>query len=330
MGSTFKTMEAYREEAFQLYKNSNNAMFDCVRIEGLSREYGIFSKWLPEVLSAASEIAENQKLCIFCYFLYLIIKDEEYYNEHFTEIEFPDKGTYLGDFAPLFSLFYYAEDMIKHMTERRLPRKIICDTLREFDDKITDFNNSHNRPGIIDRIDWLRLFVYEKVIRISRFNIQFDTFAEDICVHGQDGTVYRLDVGASVLSIHIPSGLPLDKDYCIQSLLEAERIINRYYPELNPKAFRCVSWMMNPYIEQIMGKKSNLTEFSDMFLKYRINGRGLDIYTFVFNCSADIPLSDLPEDTSLQRSFKKHLLNGGKIYEFGGIKPFEGDLKSYN
>ena len=46
---------------------------------------------------------------------------------------------------------------------------------------------------------------------------------------------------------------------------------------------------------------------------------GKSVFTFIFLKPEDTKLQELPEDTRLMRAVKKHYLDGGFIYEHGGL-----------
>ena len=63
-----------------------------------------------------------------------------------------------------------------------------------------------------------------------------------------------------------------------------------------------------------------VTAFQRKYALYPINSGGNDVFTFVFRGFSGDTL-DLPEETSLQRAIKRVYLDGGYIYESGGIFP---------
>ena len=132
-----------------------------------------------------------------------------------------------------------------------------------------------------------------------------------------------LRMGDMVLNVHIPSKLPLTPEICEKSYSDAARILRKAYPEHDFKAICCASWMMEKRIVEILGKESNLTRFSDAYVGFPLRSQGKAIYSFVYNLHQPVPTEELAEDTSLRRAIKKHLLNGGFVYEKGGIIPID-------
>ena len=94
-----------------------------------------------------------------------------------------------------------------------------------------------------------------------------------------------------------------------------------YFPELNIKAQRCSSWLMNPLINEALGENAKLSGFSSRFVRYPRQSVGEAFIRYVFPGMPAV-YEDLPEDSRLQKAFKKHLLEGGKIYEYSGVLMF--------
>ena len=78
---------------------------------------------------------------------------------------------------------------------------------------------------------------------------------------------------------------------------------------------------MNPLINEALGDASKLSQFSAMFVRYPRKNAGKAYADYVFP-GKYASYEDLPENSSLRRAFKKHLLKGEYIYEYSGILSF--------
>ena len=125
--------------------------------------------------------------------------------------------------------------------------------------------------------------------------------------------------GDPCIDVHIPADLPLTPEICLASYDRAREIFRRCYPEYNFKGIICHSWMLEKRLEEIQGKKSNVTRFMDEYHGYPIKSGGNAIYSFIFKLPAPIPADELPEETSLQKAVKKFLSEGNFFYEKGGF-----------
>lgn len=371
-----KEFEPFYKKGIELYENAGSAAFDADRIRSLSGKYNIFRTHLDKVLGAAERIKRNKELCVFVYFLCELIREKE---PLLAMLQMPDAGSAETDFAPLFSLFFYAEDIIGAMEKRKIPADIISDTLYEFDAKITDYYNITGRFGARSYVGWLSIFVQQKIVRIGRFNFEMKQFNEDIAVYEKDGSYkilpdnvfvkqngmlapsaeqgdsaffadikesggalegyavnrfgectgrkillegYKrvLGKGDRVLSVHIPSNEPLDSETCEASYKNARGFFAEYYPEFDYKAFICCSWLMDKRLNAVLGREGNITRFAERYMAFPRRVTGRDVYKFVFLLDHETAkVSDMPENTSLQRAIKKHYMAGGYIYEKGGV-----------
>lgn len=128
-----------------------------------------------------------------------------------------------------------------------------------------------------------------------------------------------LQKGDNVISVHIPPRLSLKKEICDASYELARRIYQEHYPEYKYKAFVCHSWMMDPQISTLLGKDTNIPLFQKKFMRYPLLSAGRGVMNFVFLRPGATNIEDLPEDTTLRRVIKKHLLDGKYMYEMGGV-----------
>jgi len=114
-----------------------------------------------------------------------------------------------------------------------------------------------------------------------------------------------------VLNVHIPaSGEPLSPELAIESFKRAEEFYKEEIGE--PFACKCSSWLLYPEHEHMLDHSSNIYRFMEMFdcIDYGFEKDNHDI-SRIFGTLEKRP-EYLPEKTSLQRAYKKHLLLGGK------------------
>ena len=121
-----------------------------------------------------------------------------------------------------------------------------------------------------------------------------------------------------VLTTHIFFDADLSPDQLDIAFREAKRMAREYYPECGFKGIYCSSWMMNPMIGEILGARSKIHGFASRFTRYQKKSAGTLYRSFVFPGKYETD-EELPENTTLQRAFKKHLLAGGHIYEVPGV-----------
>lgn len=127
--------------------------------------------------------------------------------------------------------------------------------------------------------------------------------------------------GDNVITTHIFWGSDFSPDVVKRAFAEGQRIAKICFPECHIKAQRCCSWLMNPLINDSLGENSKLSQFSSMFVRYPRKSAGKTFVDYVFP-GHYASYEELPENSSLQRAFKKHLLKGEYIYEYSGILVF--------
>lgn len=122
-----------------------------------------------------------------------------------------------------------------------------------------------------------------------------------------------------VVSLHIPADGSLSEQVVDETLAETKEFLARYYPDFNYKAFYCGSWLLDPQLEQMLGESSNIVKFGKRFQRYTAKSGGEAVFNFVFRKpNMEFELSELPEDTRLERALKAHYLDGKYIYEMRG------------
>ena len=125
--------------------------------------------------------------------------------------------------------------------------------------------------------------------------------------------------GDSIISVHIPALDQLTTENCESAYSKDREIFTKCYPEHGYKAFCCFSWMMEKRLRQIMGRDTNITRFADKYTGFPLKSGGSAVNSFLFHVPEKVELSELPEDSSMQRAVKKYLLDGGMFYEKGGV-----------
>jgi len=126
--------------------------------------------------------------------------------------------------------------------------------------------------------------------------------------------------GDDCLGVHIPRKTDFSPEKVEQAYREAREIAKRCYPEYSFKAFTCTSWLIDPALNEILGEKSKISQFSSRFSRFPAKSGGKEIFSYVYRIQyGDLPLEQLPEDTSLQRALKRRYLNGEYIHGFSGV-----------
>ena len=118
--------------------------------------------------------------------------------------------------------------------------------------------------------------------------------------------------GDTVIAIHIPSGRRLEES---EVLLSIERAKAFFAEKMNfvPRCFICTTYLFHPAMTKLYNRNSNLDKFCRLFDIFysSYDYPNYDVWR-IFNCDSD-DYTQLPERTSLQKSLKSYLVNGGKV-----------------
>ncbi|MBD5118463.1 MAG: DUF5596 domain-containing protein [Clostridiales bacterium] len=123
-----------------------------------------------------------------------------------------------------------------------------------------------------------------------------------------------------VLEIHIPSDADFSPSAVDKSLASAKRFFAEHYPELADAEFRCHSWLLDRQLKNMLSDSSNIVSFQKRFEIFSEGETDTEFIEWLFSTKS-IDLAALPENTSLQRNMKRHLLSGGVIRNaYGRLK----------
>lgn len=123
-----------------------------------------------------------------------------------------------------------------------------------------------------------------------------------------------------VIGIHIPSDVNFSPGALDKSLLAAKIFFSDYYPNLAKAEYRCHSWLLDSHLKGMLNKNSNIISFQNRFEIFDEGEIGTDFIEWLYNTKST-DYSALPENTSLQRNMKRHLLSGGVIHNsYGRLK----------
>lgn len=126
--------------------------------------------------------------------------------------------------------------------------------------------------------------------------------------------------GNIVIGIHIPSDVDFSPFAIDDSLACARQFFATYYPELSNAEYRCHSWLLDGQLKEMLNDSSNILSFQNRFEIFDEGEIGTDFIEWLYNTKST-DYTTLPENTSLQRNMKKHLLSGGTIRNaYGRLK----------
>lgn len=134
-----------------------------------------------------------------------------------------------------------------------------------------------------------------------------------------------LSEGDDVLNVHIPRGTRLTIESVQDSLKQATNFFKTHFPNKQFRAFVCISWMLDPQLQELLDESSNLVQFQRGFHLFPTLSDDRSLYQFVFPCDPQTPAHLLPESTSLQKKIKNYMIDGGRLHTGGGFILIEGE-----
>ncbi len=117
--------------------------------------------------------------------------------------------------------------------------------------------------------------------------------------------------GKRLIDLHIPADADLTMGKLRESYLEALDFFEKYYPDFIGSDMVCSSWLLAPSLKYVLPDNSRILQFQRWF-DIDHTEDSLGFMDWVYG-SRDIPIEELPEDTSLQRKLKPYLQNNGRI-----------------
>ncbi len=142
---------------------------------------------------------------------------------------------------------------------------------------------------------------------------------EDVTIAGR-----TLKTGEHYIDIHIPAS---KESFGREARLQAYDKAYKYFCELYGKDvcfFGCKSWLLFEPNREILGEKSNIVSFLNDFRLvksdyFKEEEKYNELWRIFGKIKKGMPFEELPENTSLQRAYKKWLTDGNRHGEGKGF-----------
>ncbi|MCQ4021767.1 MULTISPECIES: acyltransferase domain-containing protein [unclassified Ruminococcus] len=123
-----------------------------------------------------------------------------------------------------------------------------------------------------------------------------------------------------VIGLHIPSDADFSPSAIDKSLTSAKKFFSEHYPELADCEYRCHSWLFDSQLKGMLSENSNIISFQNRFEIFDEGEADTGFIEWLYNTKST-DYHSLPENTSLQRNMKNHILSGGAIRNaYGRLK----------
>lgn len=252
---------------------------------------------------------------------------EFYYDNDFsTELVTPlieemakDSGVPVYTVWGLF-LAFAAENARRDYLKNGIDEEVFWATFCDLRYKALECKANHNIWGNFVPF-WYPIFYRCDIVKLGRLEYETSTY------NGPAAAIagHPVEPGQKVLSIHIPSsGEPFDR----AARLESYRLAYDFFQGLRgsgPLICKCHSWLLYPEYKNVLPATSNIVDFMGDFTILEEDAGSFEDAWRVFGPDAGKPAEELPEKTSMQRAFKKHLMAGGKTGCALGVLVFDGE-----
>ncbi len=208
------------------------------------------------------------------------------------------------------------EKLHAKFAERGISEQIFVDTMDDFRCKLLECRQMHHENGIFVR-DWELSFY--KMERFALGRLQFELahwWNPPSVVAGR-----LISNGQRTINFHIPaSGKPFTAEARADAYRQAlEFFADDFDSEYIPIV--CSSWLLDPKHQACLPEKSNIRHFADDFdvVIGRSDEKFNDAWR-IFYDKATLPPEELPENSSLERAYKKRLVEHDRFCHGQGLK----------
>lgn len=198
-----------------------------------------------------------------------------------------------------------------------IPQKVLFDTVCCLHRMAGEYRQEFGVLGF-DRCFWVWRQACGQILRLGTLEFEYLSLSQ----WGASET--GLAEGTPILSVHIPSGADLSRE-ALDDAYQQARTLYAAHPELcladgkAPEAIFCGSWLLCPTLRTLLKENSGIRRFAEDFELRHVVEKSNGFYHFLYWTSEETPIADLPENTSLQRAVKAHLLAGGSIGSASGL-----------
>lgn len=154
-----------------------------------------------------------------------------------------------------------------------IPDDIIFDTFRDVSLRASLYYEKTGKAGISkEDVIWFRHIMNVAIFKICALQFQpFEMIYLDEDTIGEPYMTFTkeqketLPRGTAVLNCHIQQGADLNPQMVEISFNKAKTFFNKYFPNVQYKAFLCYSWLLYPPMLKYLSEKSKIKQFAAHF-----------------------------------------------------------------
>lgn len=220
--------------------------------------------------------------------------------------------------AVLLFLIDASENAYPRYLEKGIHEELFYKNFRDLKIKLNECKTVYGVIGVFAPIDWFARFYIPDRFWIGRFQFETTKFMYD--KYEKDGFI--LNKGDTVIDVHIPSGSPMTENDMNKSFELAYDFFKEYQKE-SKLAFVCQSWLLYDRHNDFLNPESNIFKFMKQFDIIDTNEyEDFTIAWRIFGREGLYETEGFPETTSLQKAYKKWLMEGNKAGYSYGVKVY--------
>lgn len=196
----------------------------------------------------------------------------------------------------------YTKDIYE---EQKISHSIFLDTMKCFPRFIKETKEKIGRLTY-DRFHWTWRQLSMQLFRLG--TLEFEWTAVPIKIQP-----YLYGEQEKALSVHIPSDAVLTEEMLTESFTQAKVFFGENV------TFYCHTWLLSPNLNTLLDTSSGIHCFYKQFQIVGTEDSNALCYNWLFQSPLSTKTELLPEDTSLRRSAKEYLLNGGCLGTGWGV-----------
>ncbi|MBE6885108.1 MAG: hypothetical protein E7487_10950 [Ruminococcaceae bacterium] len=253
-------------------------------------------------------------------------RDAEFCTDPVTEqLEFLAATSGVNKFTLwMLVLIHTAKKTHELYAQRGIDEQIFWDTFTDLRYKLFECKEIHDVWGTFVS-SWYRTFFPCGIFKLGRLEFQDSEYHFDTPYTFGDIRLYK-GCTQVIKAIHIPSA---PESFDAAARLDSYKKAYEFFrPQLNggPLVCTCGSWLLYPEYKKILPSTSNIVSFMGDFDIISVNDQEefKDAWR-LFGRGHTNSTAELPENTSMRRAFKQHLLNDGKVGTASGILIFDGE-----
>lgn len=201
----------------------------------------------------------------------------------------------------------------KHTKEQYKRLKISDDIFYDTMSDIRIWCENNGNKGL-KNYAWIQNHLKTELFRLGRLQFQFYTCNNPL----YDYSRLPFNKGEKTIFVHIPQGERLIYSDCVNSLKAAKAFFAEHFPDYDYKFFICESWLLYEDNWRFMKSGCNILQFQSLFDIVMSSTDDRQSIERIFGKRRLIK-KNYPENTSLQKSAKKFMLDGGKMGEGLGV-----------